>query len=77
EVRDDSRLRSARSASRRPLPVNVTSPDQRSIRKYHRAPYSGCVVIVVLIAACWLLDKIYDAVRRWLRDSGANSASGA
>ncbi|MBG0807851.1 acyltransferase [Methylosinus sp. H3A] len=43
-----------------------------------KAPYSGCVVIVVLIAACWLLDKIYDApVRRWLRDSGANSASGA
>jgi peptidoglycan/LPS O-acetylase OafA/YrhL len=33
------------------------------------APYSGFVVILVLIAACWLLEILYDApARRWLRE---------
>jgi peptidoglycan/LPS O-acetylase OafA/YrhL len=33
------------------------------------APFSGVVVILVLIAGCWGLDKIYDApARRWLRE---------
>lgn len=43
-----------------------------------KAPYSGCVVIVVLIAACWLLDKIYDApARRWLRERAMSCLDGA
>jgi peptidoglycan/LPS O-acetylase OafA/YrhL len=33
------------------------------------APYSGLLVLALLAAACWLLDRFYDLpVRKWLRD---------
>jgi peptidoglycan/LPS O-acetylase OafA/YrhL len=32
-----------------------------------QAPYSGMVILAVLLAACWLIDRYFDMpIRRWL-----------